>query len=228
MGLMPRAPAPRNPCDGCDARCCSSYSVHVTGGDAWRIASGTGLDLAEFLAYAPEVERTDVGFLLERGGPTYDLILDAARTDERGRPCVFLRVDAASGAGRCGIYPLRPGACRRFPAMRLDGNRVGVRDGIVCPEGAWDGYPIDRLSWRVALARERREAELYAVVVADWNARVEADGGGAARTVEQYLDHLGEAYAWITRMRRALPWGECAGPGLLMRVGDALREIPTF
>jgi Fe-S-cluster containining protein len=225
---MPVAPSPNSPCDGCDARCCRSYNVHVTGGDAWRIACGTGLDLVEFLGYAAQVERTDCGFVLERGGPTFDLILETARTDEPRRPCTFLRVDPATGAGRCGVYPFRPGACRRFPAVRLDGGGVGVREGIVCPDGAWDGYPIDRLSWRVALARERREAELYAVVVADWNARVDADDGGAGRTVEQYLDHLGDAYAWITRMRHALPRGECAGPGLLLRVGEALREMPGF
>jgi Fe-S-cluster containining protein len=223
---MPASPPSRSPCDGCDARCCRSYTVHVTGADAWRIACGTGLDLVEFLGYLPQAERTDTGFLLDRGGPTYDLILETARADEARRPCLFLRVDDATGVGRCGIYPFRPGACRRFPAVRLDGGRVGVRDGIVCPDGAWDGYPIDRLSWRVALAREQREAELYAVVVADWNARVEAAASHAPRTVEQYLDHLADAYAWITRMRHALPPRECAGPALLLRVGEALREIP--
>lgn len=103
---------------------------------------------------------------------------------------------------------------------------VGVRDGVVCPEGAWEGYPIGRLSWRVALARETREAELYAVVVGEWNARVESEHRRPARTLAQYLDHLSDAYGWITRMRHALPPRESAGPGLLLRVGEALRELP--
>jgi Fe-S-cluster containining protein len=219
-----------SPCDGCDARCCRSYTVHVTGADAFRIASGTGLEMVEFVGYLPQVARTDLGFLLEPDGPTYDLILETARTDEPRKPCLFFRVDDATGEGRCGVYALRPGACRRFPAILRDGERGGgrvdVRDGIVCPDGAWGGHPMDRLSWRVALAREARDRELYAVVVADWNARVEAARGKPARTVEQYLDHLSEAYGWITRMRRALPPRESAGPGLLLRVGETLRELP--
>jgi Fe-S-cluster containining protein len=215
-----------SPCEGCDARCCRSYTVHVTGADAYRIANGTGLDLVRFLAYLPQAERTDGGFLLESGGATHDLILETARTDEPRKPCLFLRVDDQTGAGRCGIYPFRPGACRRFPAVRRDGGGVALRGGIVCPDGAWAGYPLDRLSWRVALARERRDAELYAVVVADWNARVEADRGRGRRTFEQYLDHLWDAYAWIAQLRRGLPPHEGVGPALLLRVGEGLHAVP--
>jgi Fe-S-cluster containining protein len=215
-----------SPCEGCDARCCRSYTVHVTGADAYRISAGLDLDMVRFLAYVPQVARTDTGFLLQPGGPTHDLILETVRTDEPRKPCLFLRVDPVTGDGRCGIYPLRPGACRRFPAVAGPGGGVHPRDGIVCPEGAWDAHPLDRLSWRVALARERRDAELYAVVVADWNARVEAAGGARPRTAEQYLDHLWDAYAWIARLRRSLPPHEGVGPALLLRVGEALHEVP--
>jgi Fe-S-cluster containining protein len=225
---MAAATHPRSPCDGCDARCCRSYTVHVTGSDAYRIASGTGLEMIQFLGYLAQAERTETGFLLQPGGPTYDLILETAPSGEPRRPCLFLRVDPETGEGRCGIYALRPAACRRFPAMRLHGpdGGIGVRDGIVCPDGAWDGYPIDRLSWRVALGHEEREHELYAVVVGEWNARVEAARGITPRTVEQYLDHLWDAYGWITRMRHALRPRDRAGPALLLRVGEALREFP--
>jgi len=187
-----------------------------------------GLDLVAFLAYVPQVERTGTGFQLEPGGPTYDLILETARTGDPLKPCLFLRVDEATGAGRCGIYPLRPGACRRFPAVRREGGGVGVRDGVVCPEGAWEGHPMDRLSWRVALAREQRDAELYAVVVGEWNARVEAqpERGTRARTAEQYLDYLSDAYGWITQLRRTLSPRERLGPALLLRVGEALLGFP--
>ncbi|HEY6002422.1 MAG TPA: YkgJ family cysteine cluster protein [Anaeromyxobacter sp.] len=215
-----------SPCDGCDARCCRSYTVHVTGADAYRIASGLGLEMVRFLGYVAEVERSETGFLLEAGGPTFSIILETARTGEPRRPCLFFRVDPATGEGRCGIYPLRPDACRRFPAYRRDDGGIAAREEVVCPDGAWVGHPMDRLSWRVALAREERERELYAVVVAEWNARVEAERGRPARTVERYLDHLSDAYGWITRMRHALPPRESAGPGLLVRVGEALREFP--
>ena len=216
-----------SPCDGCDARCCRSYTVHVTGADAFRIARGTGLEPIEFLRYLRQEARTDTGFQLEAGGSTFDLILETARTDDPRKPCLFFRVDEATGEGRCGIYALRPGACRRFPAMRREGGGVGVRDGIVCPDGAWEGHPIDRLSWRVALEREGRDAELYAVVVGEWNARVEAAPRRAPRTFEQYLDHLADAYRWISQLRQGLGPRGVAGPALLLRVGEALRELPS-
>ncbi len=224
---MAQATPRPSPCDGCDARCCRSYAVYLTGGDVFRIARGTGLAPADFLAYLPQIERTDTGFLLEAGGPTFELVLRAASTDDPLKPCVFLRVDGATGEGRCGIYPVRPGACRRFPAVRRTGGGVGVRGDIVCPEGAWDAHPMDGLSWRVALAREQRDAELYAVVVGEWNARVEAAGPHGARTVDQYLDHLSDAYGWIAQLQRAASPGGCAGPALLLRVGEALREFPA-
>lgn len=222
--MKPASPE-ASPCDGCDARCCWSYTVFVTGADVFRIAEATGLEPTEFLAYLPQPERTDAGFLLGRGGPTHELLLKTASDDPR-KPCLFLRVDEATGAGRCGIYPARPGSCRRFPAIRRDGGGVGVRPGLVCPDGAWEGYPLDRLSWRVALLRERREAELYAIVVAEWNTRVEAANGHAPRTVEQFLEHVCDAYGWITRMRHALGPGEGGGEPLLERVRAALREFP--
>lgn len=219
------AGAKASPCDGCDARCCRSYTVHVTGEDAFRIACGTGLPMVQFLGYVTQAERSPTGFLLEPGGVTFDLVLDQAPSPERLKPCVFLRVDDA-GLGRCGIYPIRPGACRRFPAVRIEGGGVGVRDGIVCPEGAWDGHPMDGLSWRTALAREQRDRELYAVVASEWNARVEAAGEHTPRTFEAYLDYLSDAYGWISAVRRTLRPRERAGPALLLRVGEALCTFP--
>ena len=183
-----------SPCFGCDARCCRSYAVVVTGSDAFRIARGTGLRMVEFLAYRTQSVQTSRGFLLERAGPTHDLILRTVRTDGGPEPCVFL--GEVRGGGRCGIYPLRPDACRRFPAMH-DTRGVTVRKQLICPQGAWDGHPMDRLSWRVALAREERHAELYSDVVGDWNALVEAGAAGSPLSVEQYLDHLSEVYARI-------------------------------
>jgi Fe-S-cluster containining protein len=219
------AGATASPCDGCDARCCRSYTVYVTGEDAFRIASGTGLPMVRFLGHVQQGERSDMGFLLEPGGVAHDLVLDQAPSPDPLKPCLFLRV-GDGGTGRCGVYPIRPGACRRFPAVRLGGG-VGPREGIVCPEGAWEGHPMDRLSWRIALEREQRERELYAVVVSEWNARVEASGELGPRTFEAYLDHLSDAYRWISGMRRMLRPRDRAGPALLLRVGEGLRAFPA-
>ncbi len=216
---------PPSPCEACDARCCRWYAVHVTGEDVLRLARGTGLPAAAFLSYLPQIDRTETGFLLDAHGPTHDLILGQAPSDDAQKPCVFLRVDAGGGA-RCAVYPIRPGACRRFPAVRGEDGRVGAREDVVCPPGSWTADPMDGLSWRVALERERRDRELYAVVVAEWNARVAAAPGHGPRTCEEFLDFLADAYGWIDRLRDSLSVRERAGPALLLRVGEALREFP--
>jgi Fe-S-cluster containining protein len=184
-----------SPCIGCDARCCRAYTVVVTGTDAFRIARGTGLAMLRFLAYRTQPVPTSTGFLLQRAGPTHDLILKTAPADGGQEPCIFLGDD--HGGGRCRIYPLRPDACRRFPAAHGP-EGIQVRRNTVCPAGAWTDHPMDRLSWRVALAREQRHAELYSDVVADWNARVDAGAAGSPPTIERYLHHLFEVYEHLS------------------------------
>ncbi len=115
--------------------------------------------------------------------------------------------------------------CRRFPAVRsADG--YAVRDGIVCAPGAWARHDLARLSWRVAIAREEREAEAYAAVVAIWNERVERRTSGPAEGVLGFLDYLGDAYRWLARWRAALRPADRAGPAFLERIRRTLRACP--
>jgi Fe-S-cluster containining protein len=211
---------PASPCGTCDARCCSAYAVNVTGDDAWRLAEGTGLPLDELLTYRREERPSPAGFLLEPRGPTHELLLAHARPAGHRPPCAFLRA-GDGGAPRCGVYAFRPRACRRFPAVRL-GPGFGVRDGIPCPPGAWAGHDMARLSWRVAVAREEREAEAYAAVVAAWNARVAAGGAAAPGALLAYLDWLADAYRWLVPWRAALAPSRRAGAAFAARVRETL------
>jgi len=213
------APAP-GPCDACDARCCRTYVVPLTGEDAWRLSRGAGIPLHRLVACAAQHEPTAAGFLLEPGGPTHDLVL-AAQACHPMAPCLFLREEG--GRGRCGAYEFRPRACRRFPAVRTAGG-IASREGIVCPEGSWPAARMRGLSWRVALAREEREAALYAEVVADWNRRVGARGAPAGALA--WLDHLAETYAFLVPWRAALRPAERAGEAFLVRAREALAALP--
>jgi Fe-S-cluster containining protein len=209
-----------SPCDACDARCCRVYVVPLTGDDAWRLAGASEIPLHRLVACAPEAEPTPAGFLLAPDGPTHELVL-AAQAGHPAEPCPFLREDG--GAGRCGAYPVRPRACRRFPAVRT-ALGVGAREGIACPHGAWPADRMRGLSWRVALAREEREAALWAEVVADWNDRLRARGLPA--TALAWLDHVGETYGFLVRWRAALRPAERASAGFPARARAALRALP--
>jgi Fe-S-cluster containining protein len=209
-----------SPCDACDARCCRVYVVPLTGEDAWRLAQATGVPLHRLVACAPQREPDGPGFLLAPDGPLHQLVL-AEQACHPMAPCAFLRVEGA--VGRCGAYAARPRACRRFPAVRR-GLAVGAREGTPCPPGAWSAARMAGLSWRVALAREEREAALYGEVVADWNARLRARGAPA--TALAWLDHLAETYAFLTRWRSALRPSERRGAPFLARAGYALSSLP--
>jgi Fe-S-cluster containining protein len=215
----PVSAPPPSPCDRCDARCCRVYVVPLTGDDAWRLSRATGVPLHRLVACAPQREPDGPGFLLAPGGPGHVLVL-AAQACHPMAPCAFLREEG--GIGRCGAYAARPRACRRFPAVRVGGG-IAAREGTPCPPGAWSAAHLAGLSWRVALAREEREAALYGEVVADWNGRVNARG---ATTVLAWLDHLGETYAWLVRWRAALRPAERSGAAFLARVRYALATLP--
>jgi len=194
--------------------------VPVTGEDLVRLSAGSGVPLHRLVACAPQPARTPTGFLLSLDGPAHELVL-AAQAGHPMRACAFLRDEV--GRGRCGAYAFRPRACGRFPAVR-SGRGVGVREGIVCPEGAWTPAHVERLSYRTALAREEREAALYAEVVGRWNARIATH---APATALAFLDHVAETYAWLLRWRASLRPRERASEGLPARLREALRALPV-
>jgi Fe-S-cluster containining protein len=193
--------------------------VPLTGEDAWRLSRGSGIPLHRLVACAAQHEPSAAGFLLEPGGPAHDLVL-AAQACHPMEPCVFLRNEG--GRGRCGAYPFRPRACQRFPAVRT-ASGIGSRDGIVCPGGPWPAARMRGLSWRVALAREEREAALYAEVVADWNRRIVARGAPAAAL--EWLDDLAETYAFLIPWRAALRPSQRTGAAFLARAREALAAL---
>ncbi len=210
-------PVPRaSPCDGCDARCCRAYSVQLTIDDAGRLARALDVPIRRFAAHLPQPVRTETGFMLDRSARTHDLVLGhRAEPDPAG--CVFLE------GGRCSVYRVRPRACRRFPAAAENG-RVVAREGIVCGTARW-AAAMGQRSWRAELEREQREVALHAVVVADWNARVER-GGERPLPLERFLEHLEDAWSVVARLRETVRPSERAGGALLGRVREILAELP--
>lgn len=210
-----------SPCDACDARCCGIYVVPLTGEDAWRLSQATGVPLHRLVACAPQREPDGPGFLLEPDGSPNQLVL-AAQACHPMAACAFLRHEG--GVGRCGAYAARPRACRRFPAVRTGAGAVAARAETPCPPGAWTAARMAGLSWRVALAREEREAALYGEVVEDWNGRLRARGASA--TALAWLDELAETYAFLVRWRAALRPAERGGEAFLRRARHALAALP--
>lgn len=188
------------PCPSCLHRCCTEYTVSVTGYDAWLIGAWLGLPMRSFLAHLPLAGEAERGFLLEPRGGRFEIALDKTGRFQKGNPCVFL-VDLPDGTGRCGIYASRPLVCRTYPAHLLV-DVVDLREDRLCPVGGWALAGMDLPVFRRGLQRLRLEQDIYAYVVARWNRRVE--GSGRCSDVGEYYDYLNEIYGLIETFRAGL------------------------
>jgi Fe-S-cluster containining protein len=209
------------PCASCRKRCCSSYTVSITGYDAWVIGKGLHLPLESFLVYFPVSEQNERGFLLEPGGQRHEIALDKAGAYQKGNACVFW-VELAGGGGRCGIYAHRPMVCQTYPAYQQE-EMVVLRDDVLCPEGAWNLVGMDLPVYRQRLSRFRMEQDIYAYIVTGWNQLVE--GGNRAYTVREYYAALMNVYEHLHRwMEHLAP----AGQGRLLRTwGERHPSMPN-
>ncbi len=89
-------------CKGCNGLCCrESDPIGISYNDARRIAKSMNLTTKHFIKR----------FLIRRHKPKSIVVYSLRET----RPCWFLN------DGRCSIYENRPGVCRQYPAVEVDG-----------------------------------------------------------------------------------------------------------
>lgn len=189
-----------SPCSACTKRCCSNYTVSITGRDAWVIGTSLRLPLESFLVYFPVGDHVERGFRLEPGGPRFEIALDKVGGFQRGNPCIFW-VDLMNGRGRCGIYSVRPHVCQTYPAYQ-HGDLVMLRDDVLCPEGSWSLAGMDLPLFRNRLHEFRIEQDIYAAVVTAWNEYIDRDE--RAQRIDLFYAHVMNAYDRIDRVRSIL------------------------
>jgi Fe-S-cluster containining protein len=170
-----RLPVVSSPCDGCVADCCRAFTVVLHAWDAYRIARDLGVPLERFVelqgAPAPdENHQLVLDATAPPGERLYHRMVLLRVPDERlSRRCVFL--DSSSGAGRCGIYPSRPGMCRAYPALVIDG-ALRLARCEHCPPGAWSLETLDGPLYRARYLEARRQLLIHYALVDGWNERV--------------------------------------------------------
>jgi len=174
-----------------EKRCCSYYTVTLTGRDVWRIALHLQLSPLDFVRYAP-AEKAEGRFVLAPDGQFYELLL-AKRPlpPPLPSPCVFLmRTNDAYGV--CGLGALRPGQCRAYPVY-LQNDRIGV---INDPDGCvrtWSYGDIDLEEEDQPLRRLMGEEAEHRQIVREWNQRVHKRG--QERTFQDFCTYLVNRYA---------------------------------
>ena len=157
----------QSPCAQCREACCRDYLVTVSGLDVYRISIGLGLHPGQFVVPTSFGDPPD-GFRVDTTGRTYRLSLDKRRSGAAAGWCTFW-MPVGDGLGRCGIYALRPGVCRTYPATLVDGE-VALRSDILCPDGSWEvGGGLFSEQWRGRAERQYAELEIDAYVNRRWN-----------------------------------------------------------
>jgi Fe-S-cluster containining protein len=156
-----------SPCAQCHEACCRDYLVTVSGLDAYRISTGLGLHPGQFIVPTSYGDPPD-GFRVDTTGRTNRLSLDKRRDGPAAGWCTFW-MPVGDGLGRCGIYALRPGVCRTYPATLVDGE-VALRTDILCPDGSWgEGSGLFTAQWRSRTEHQYAELEIDAYVNRRWN-----------------------------------------------------------
>jgi Fe-S-cluster containining protein len=192
-------------CFTCDAPCCTSYVVPLSGFDVWRLVRGLQLPFTE-VAEARDERAVGDGFAVDGSERRLGFFL---RTRE-AEVCRFL-LTLPSGKQRCGIHGSRPMACRIYPWKPTENSQLGVEmiSHALCPPPQRARFASQMREARGEIQTELAERPLYAFVVARWNEHVAM----RPSSVENFV-------AWMLRLYDALE--------PLRRGVDAQRLISEF
>lgn len=210
------ATLPRNPCRTC-SRCCRYYAVPLTGHDIWRIWRSQRLRPETFVLPLEIENDNRQAIKLTADGNRFLLILDKQGVRKPSAPCIFL-LTLPGEHDRCAIYSERPAACRAYP-MIPSPEGIIVSPRALCPPDSWSGDDTAKLSWRTAVQQTELTFDVYAAVVAAWNARFDRQPR-REMTFTDYYNFLFNVYERIATLdallspsqSQAVQWSWRAAP----------------
>jgi Fe-S-cluster containining protein len=162
--------------------------VVVTGHDVWRICDVLSVQPWDVAVACPADEGAVDGFQLVRGGRFNQLAL--VKRPESGGACTFLW-KLNDGHAQCGLGTLRPGVCRAYPAVLVDG--VLCANSSACTCRRWSVFDLDGDADRNLLRGLAGEQAEYAAIVQRWNDALPP--APARRTYKDFCAYLVETYA---------------------------------
>ena len=171
-------PSMETPCDACAAPCCRSYHIVITLYDAYRIANTLKIPVGDFAELRWVDEPREDYRIVVNGQDGADVRLHRLSlkkvpdSDPKyEKRCVFLVT--VGERGRCGVYGVRPDACRVYPTVYTAGLvSLGSTSGKYCPPGAWQAAGFDDARFRLAHLHRHRQKLLHHLLVEAWNERI--------------------------------------------------------
>lgn len=181
-------------CDSCHAGCCRTFAVPVTGADIVAIQKRMGIPFEDFVRRVP-----DAAGRIANGAVPHFNFDDAPETPyviclthvsspfhPRTSKCRFLIEGAPDeefplGRARCGIYGVRPSACRVFPTRFNATNDLAIVCDIperlrvnpnpaytLCPR-PWEPSDVDPIQAVQDLAVIKYELAFFWQIAESWN-----------------------------------------------------------
>ena len=190
-----------DPCATC-GRCCRELLVPIFGLDLWRICRRRNKTPQSVASYVEQDQPDAFGFRFLVGARTYRLVLLKQEPIAETQPCVFLE-EYGDGTSRCGIYDDRPMTCRVYPMFRI-GPRVLQQEESLCPPDAWADLDELDLTWHQNMQHTRMERDIYAEVVARWNAWVDHTSPSAPLPPRLYGEYLLNVYDRLGELTESL------------------------
>jgi Fe-S-cluster containining protein len=181
-------------CDSCHAGCCRAFAVPITGADIIAIQRRLGLPFDEFVRRVPDhsgrIANGAVPHFSFSDSPTTPHVICLTQVPSPFHPksvkCRFL-VECAPdeefplGRARCGVYGVRPSACRVFPTKFNATNDLAVVCEIpgrmranpnpaytLCPR-PWQPEDVDPIQAVQDLAVIKYELAFFSQVAELWN-----------------------------------------------------------
>jgi Fe-S-cluster containining protein len=179
--------------------CCTVYTVFPTGQDLWRIATTLQVPPWSFSEAQTTEPTAPDAFQLDRSETRYRAVLRKgvpamART---GSPaCVFL-IYPHRGVARCALGDGRPLPCRSFPAVMTDGLVHPLNDGG-CACRTWTLADLDVEGDAALLLEAARHREVYANVVANWNAYVAQVAEDQVLSYQDFCRYVLDTYTQLS------------------------------
>jgi Fe-S-cluster containining protein len=193
----------QNPCLNCPAYCCSENLINICGYDARVIARDLNIHPADFIGLAELHGKSPYNFILDNSGNAYYLVLNMRELADGSRRCIFA-LDLPNGVVRCGIYSLRPIACRAYPLILTD-EEVVVKPWAFFNKEAWDIDQLDKSYWREELGRNDMEFSIYGYIVAVWNNTIRKRTESERLDFSVFFDFLFNIYRRLESERAEIP-----------------------
>ena len=133
------------------------------------------------------------------------LAVNMKELPDGSRHCIFA-LDLPHQQVRCGIYSMRPTACRAYP-LAFAGEEVVAKPWAYCPDGAWDVGQLDLPYWREELGRHDMEFSIHAFLVAVWNTEMMKQPKLERLDFGPFFSFLFDVYRRLESVRVAIPAG---------------------